>query len=772
MEPHQQENDITHEESRRRPALIPTLSMYAIIAVVLLCGLALIVGNSLTTINTLATDTRDTLLPSIVERQRTAVNLERLGRFGLTVYMTGDPSMRRQATLTARILSQDAVFESNPVISHKVQEAFKDIGHIARLRSEQEDIARQMETYNAELNTLRSKGRTMLDGGKAPLCQAWHRMMRTLESLDSLKNTEELARAMQDYDAAAGELRTAEPGMADILAELPALKLFTAKRKQLALDSRCTVLWDKVHRSLDETAASLSAAAAMTASNRFTIISEEAESGMSSGIVAMLVFMGTLVIMLFIIHKDVLVPIVNSVRAMVKTQNDRKPMELPKARLREMYDIQASMERSARLMSQIGERTEELERVNAALETEIAERRRTEAELETARAAAEAADKAKSEFLAGMSHEIRTPMNTIMGMAEMMMETDPTPEQRRFIEIFRSSGEHLLGLINDVLDLSKIEAGQLRLEETSISLAETLNGIAALYAAKAQKKKLLLEVVISPKLPGHILGDPIRLGQVLTNLLDNAIKFTHQGSVTLTAEPGPSGIAGEITFSVRDTGIGIPPAVQQKIFDRFTQVDSSTTREYGGTGLGLAICRRLVTTMGGDLILESVPDQGSTFRFTLHFRLPQPSGKKAALQRTVEVKQLTELLNLKTVNILLAEDSESNRELLQFYLAKTACQVDFADHGEAALEKFRENDYDIVLMDIQMPIMDGFEATRRIREYEKENNLPPTPVIAVTANALSEDRGRCIAAGCTFYLSKPITKVDLLKTIASAVGLV
>jgi len=765
-------------EADRGPALIPTLTLYVVIATVLLCGLAVIVGSSLTTISTLATDTRDSLLPSIVERQRTSLNLERLGRFALTVYMTNIPSERRKARLAAHILAQDAVFETNPVVSHKIQQAYKSIKHIASLRNEQIRLRKEIRNSELQLRHLDHSDTPYLapqsSHPQKEVHKLWHSAMYILFNLSEVRSPTRLDLVRREFDTIVGKLKASDNShdFLDILERLQAETLFTMRQEVISLNARCTALWTELDRSLEETSATISTTTSLTASDRFTIISEEAESGIRSSVVATLVFLGTLAILLLIIHKDVLVPIVRSVNALATAGRERKPVRLPKTRLREIQDIQISVENSSMLMSQIAERTEELERLNKTLEDEITERKRTEAKLEDARAAAEAADKAKSEFLAGMSHEIRTPMNTILGMAEMMMETNPTPEQSRFIEIFRNSGEHLLSLISDVLDLSKIEAGQIQLESSDISLSGTLNGIAALHAAKAQAKGLDLNIDISQSLPEWVLGDPMRLSQVLTNLVDNAIKFTHQGSVIISAAPGPSGITGEVSFTVADTGIGIEPEVQESIFQSFTQADSSTTREYGGTGLGLSICRKLVTIMGGDLTLESTPRKGSIFSFTLLFKLPKLPAKTAALQNKEEVRQLTELLNLKSVSILLAEDSLSNRELLEFYLAKTTCRIDFADHGKDAVRLFMENDYDIVLMDIQMPTMDGFEATRLIRAYEKENKLAPTPIIAVTANALSEDRGRCIAAGCTFYLAKPITKNDLLKTIASAAGLV
>lgn len=761
----------------KKPALIPVLSMYAVIAVILLSGLGVIVGKALNTIGDLAENTRDSVLPEIFDRQRTAINLERLGRFALIIHKADDPKKRRAFRLAAKILSQDTAFDANPEIRSKVSRCYEAMERIAIIRGRQDVLQKRLDEDESLLREnlaslqpcspkASARQRAMNRAERVLLIQLLHvlssnshqRLEQTVKTVNELSNKVDTARL---------DVRLARNGTT-----ISQSAIIDTKRRILNMDMACNKTWDEVNRDLETLSASLTANAAIEASQRFTTIADEASAGLNGGLTGLIIAISTMILMLVLVRRDVLTPISKTVQAMARARDSHAPIDLPEARLREMHEIQTSVELSSTLMAEITHRTQELEQTNAALEKEIAERIRTERELGRAKEAAESADKAKSDFLAGMSHEIRTPMNTILGMAELMLETDPTPEQRKYIEIFKTSGHHLLGIINDVLDISKIEAGQLCLETHDTTLSDVLDKIHLLYRTKADDKGLSLKVVVGEGTPKRIMADPIRIGQILTNLVDNAIKFTHQGGVSIEAHPAPSGIEGEIVFSVSDTGIGIPPEAQRRVFDRFTQADSSTTRQYGGTGLGLSISRRLVEIMGGTLRLNSSPKRGTIFSFTLRFPLPEQAPESGPEATREEVRHLTDMLRQRPVSILLAEDSDSNRELLKFYLAHAGCEIDFAENGLEAVNKFKEKTYDVVLMDIQMPVMDGFEATRLLREHERQTGMQPTPIIAVTANALSEDRGRCIEAGCTFYLAKPVSKATLLKTLASTVGIV
>lgn len=546
-----------------------------------------------------------------------------------------------------------------------------------------------------------------------------------------------------------------------------------------------------------------------------------------------------------------------------------------------------------------------------SIETDVTERKRFEEALDRARKSADAANLAKTEFLASMSHEIRTPMNAIIGMAELLAETPLNPEQAKYVRIFRSAGETLLNLINDILDISKIEAGQVTLENIPFNLGELAEQLCEVVAFRAHEKGIELACRIAPDVPMGLVGDPIRLRQILMNLMGNAIKFTERGEVVLeiSLETEDAGVPHPLNapnrglrFTVRDTGIGIAGDKLAVVFDKFSQADSSITRRYGGTGLGLAICRKLVELMGGTIEVSSEEGRGSVFSCIVSFemdsrhvekrpsvganlegvrvlvvddnatnriileemlaqwravvtavesgerglaelnkarsegkpyrmvlldrRMPGMDGfdvaenmrkdpglaevaimmltsdswnvdarrakdfnmagvlvkpiKRADLRRAIgevlekaaasarvgdEVRPMAPHPDTRPLHILLVEDAATNRFLIKAYLKELPYTVDEAENGEIAVEKFNYGKYDLVLMDMQMPVLDGYEATRTIRRFERETNAPRTPVIALTAHALVDDMEKSLDAGCDAHLTKPIKKSDLLKAI-------
>jgi signal transduction histidine kinase/CheY-like chemotaxis protein len=373
---------------------------------------------------------------------------------------------------------------------------------------------------------------------------------------------------------------------------------------------------------------------------------------------------------------------------------------------------------------------------------------------------AQAATIAKSDFLATMSHEIRTPMNGVMGTVELLLDTELTPAQRELVRTAQSSAEFLLIIINDILDYSKLEAGRVELESKRLSPSQVIDGVTSLLSRQATAKDLALVSSVPPDLPGWVLGDPTRLRQVLVNLCGNAIKFTERGEVRLavTHRCLADG-AMELRFAISDTGIGISDAARAKLFTRFTQADSSTTRKFGGSGLGLAISRQLVELMGGTIGVDSKEGTGSTFWFTIRCQASEaPSEAEICGQDQPEARRT------RSLRVLVAEDNATNQMLAKAMLAKLGHTVDIVADGRAAVAAVQSRVYDLVLMDVQMPEMDGPTATRIIRGLA--GPVATIPIIALTANAMVGDRESYVAAGMSDYLSKPLTLRALKAALA------
>ncbi len=409
---------------------------------------------------------------------------------------------------------------------------------------------------------------------------------------------------------------------------------------------------------------------------------------------------------------------------------------------------------------------------------DITKRRQTEDTLRAAKETAETNSRLKSEFLANLSHEIRTPMNAIMGMTELALATQLSGEQREYLQTVRSSSELLLGLLNDILDLSKIEAGKMVMEEIDFPLAEVVGDTVKTLEVKAHQKGIELASHVPAGLPAIVRGDPTRLRQILLNLIGNAIKFTEQGEVTVAVEEQwRSNEEIGLHFSVRDTGIGIPADQLDAVFEAFKQGDASTTRKYGGSGLGLTISSELVRMMKGRIWVQSTVGHGSTFHFTIHLKWSAapaaplagtPAATPRALPRPTEANEGPQLVSPapRQLRILVADDHDANRSLATTVLTKRGHECVEAVHGRQVLEALARQPFDVVLMDVQMPGMDGYQATAAIRQRE-EHEGGHVPIIALTAHAMSGDREKCLLSGMDAYLAKPLRPSELVQLVES-----
>jgi len=380
---------------------------------------------------------------------------------------------------------------------------------------------------------------------------------------------------------------------------------------------------------------------------------------------------------------------------------------------------------------------------------------------EKARLASEAANVSKTEFLANMSHEIRTPMNGIIGAADMLKLTELNGDQKKFLGIISDSSRSLLNIINDILDLSKIEEDRVELEQIPMDLFCMTSKTIEMLSIRAEQKGLMLIKQIGKDCPQFIMGDPTRIGQILTNVISNAIKFTDEGSVTIELSRRDD---KHINFSIKDTGMGIAGHKQKDIFDSFSQSDSSTTRKYGGTGLGLSITKKLINMMDGEIQVSSRVNEGSIFSFYIK----APAAEKENISRdcpegSIEAEEV-DITSREDLKVLVVEDHPVNMKIIRFMLSKKGCEIHEAENGQIAIEQFRKVSPDLIFMDMQMPVMNGLEATKAIRKLEKEQHLPRAVITALTANAMKSDREISKKAGMDHFLSKPVT-FEKLSTI-------
>ncbi len=375
------------------------------------------------------------------------------------------------------------------------------------------------------------------------------------------------------------------------------------------------------------------------------------------------------------------------------------------------------------------------------------------------------AQKTKELFLANISHEIRTPINGIAGMADLLSQNPSVEDQTLYLKAIKTAAENLKVIINDILDLASIESGKLKFEKINFHLDETIRSLVDTFRLQSQEKEIQLEYTMDPQIPSVLIGDPVRLNQILINLISNALKFTHYGSIkiSVTLEQIKEEKDYYLKFEIRDTGIGIPKSKLKTIFESFSQADASVTRKYGGTGLGLTIVRQLVHLQHGTIKVNSEENEGSTFTVLMPYKIGikdfQISKERSALSKT---------LQLKNASILLVEDNDINRLYAGSILKMWGCPFETAENGEVGIEKYKNSHFDLILMDIQMPVLDGFETTKVIRNWNNEKSL--VPIIALTANATQRDIDKCISIGMNDCLTKPFTQEDLLKVLDKYLG--